>query len=235
MPCRIGLIITQRRKLGNRDQATFVLYGGSFNPVHRGHVALVHQTMETEAADHLLIIPARVSPFKQHAPPLPEALRLAMLRAALGATPRVSLLDVELRRPPPSYTIHTVRRLASQLPCARFMWAMGSDAFPLFRQWYHADALLDLTSLLVVARRGAGAPTDAEAARLALPGAWPERTEVREGQVMARDTGRVVVRFAHLDLPEVASSGILEQRRLDDVPSAARPLLEHYWREHPAA
>lgn len=233
MPWRIGLIITQRRKLGNRGQATFVLYGGSFNPVHRGHVALVHQVLETVTADHLLIIPARVSPFKQHAPPLPDELRVAMLRAALGSTPRVSLLDVELRLPPPSYTIHTVRRLASQLPCVRFLWAMGSDGFPLFRQWYHADALLELTSLLVVARRGAGTPPDAESARQALPGEWPARTEVRQGQVVVRDSGRAVVCFAQLELPEVASSDILQQRQLEDVPPAARPLLERYWRDHP--
>lgn len=233
MPRRIGLIITQRRKLGNRGQAIFVLYGGSFNPVHRGHVALVHQVLETVAADHLLVIPARVSPFKQHAPPLPDELRLAMLRAALGSVPRVSLLDVELRRPPPSYTIHTVRRLASQLPCARFLWAMGSDTFGMVHQWYHAHSLLELTGLLVVARRGTQAPLDAEGARQALPGDWPARTEVRGGHVVTRDTGRTVVRLVQLDLPAVASSDILRQRRLDDVPPAARPLLARYWREHP--
>ncbi len=233
MPCRIGLIITQRRQLGNRGHVTFVLYGGSFNPVHHGHVALVHQVLQTVPADQLLIIPARVSPFKQHAPPLPDELRMAMLRAALGSTPRVSLLDVELRQPPPSYTIHTVRRLASQYPHARFLWAMGSDAFPMFHQWYHADALLGLCSLLVVARRGGDAPPTAEAARQALPGAWRTHTEVRQGQVVARDTGRAVVRIAALNLPQVASSEILQQRCLDQVPAEAQPLLAHYWREHP--
>jgi len=102
--------------LQDKDRPTFALLGGSFNPVHVGHVALATCLLEQGRADQVLVVPTHVNPFKQEETALPGTLRYEMLRRAMAPLPRTAVLDVELRRPPPSFTVETLHILRAQFP-----------------------------------------------------------------------------------------------------------------------
>lgn len=220
----------------NHGLPKIFLFGGSFNPVHVGHTALIEGVGGHFKQAHIFVIPARVSPFKQHikqhARQLPDELRLAMLRAALEGMSRVSLIDMEMRQPSPSYTIHTVRRLSSQLPRAEMYWTMGTDVFREFASWYHASDILNVVNLLVVSRRGEPQDglTPCSGALGLLPSPWQERLVPTGQGLIDPQSDRRVVRFLDIDLPAVSSSGILSHNTLQDVPSRARALLEEHWK-----
>ena len=95
------------------------LYGGTFDPVHHGHLILAREALEQLALDRVIFIPAALSPHKLARDPAPAALRCAMLAAALADEPRFALDDSELQRPGPSFSIDSVERIAAQFPGAR--------------------------------------------------------------------------------------------------------------------
>lgn len=210
--------------------AHFAVFGGSFNPVHVGHVAIVEALAAQPGVSQVLVVPARRSPFKGAQAPLPAALRWAMLRAALGRRPRVSLLDLELRRPPPSYTYDTLVSLAAAYPRARFRLALGWDAFRDFAGWHRAEHILEEAGLLVFGRAGTERPplTDSAAWIACLPAAWQGRARP-DAEGLADEAGRPLLRYLELDLPEISSTEVLQERLLQHVPEAARPLLADHW------
>ena len=215
----------------------FALFGGSFNPLHRGHVALLRELCSLEEITQVLVIPARQSPFKQGAPTLPDALRWAMLRRVIPGFPRAALLDLELRRPAPSYTLETLHALESQYPRARFSLAMGEDALAGFSGWRQASTLLEQCALLVTRRNGGpstgSAAQEVSALASLLPAPWAERTVARDAHTLCTTEGRVVLRLYSWKLPDCAASRILSQRDAQEVPEGARELLEAFWRATP--
>ena len=90
------------------------LYGGSFDPVHCGHLLVARAALEELALDRLVFIPAAQSPFKPGAMPASAPARLRMLRSALAGEPRYRVEELELRRGGVSYTIETVRHFAQE-------------------------------------------------------------------------------------------------------------------------
>ena len=223
-------------RVQNRRPPQFVLYGGSFNPVHVGHVAFVRALLEAFADAQVLVIPTRVSPFKRDVPQLPAELRMQMLRRALAGLSRVSIQDLELHMPAPSFTMHTIVRLGFKYPTARLVWAMGSDAYEKFPDWYHARALLERTDLLIVSRAGHARDPAARGRQLVagLPADWRARLLIEGDRAIDPSSGRTVVRLLVVALPEVASSDILQCGQAADVPPGARELLLDYWRKRDA-
>ncbi len=213
------------------DSPDFVLFGGSFNPVHAGHVEIVRQLSCLPGVAQVLVMPAGQSPFKPQAPLLPADLRLRMLRDSLGAMERVAVLDWELRRPPPSYSVDTVTALRHLYPAARLWFALGADAFADFARWHRAADLLALAGLLVFPRAGGSAPA---ADTNALPGEWRERARRDPDGNWIDADGRCVVKFVALHVPAVAASRILQERDLAHVPPPARAALSAYWGQAPA-
>lgn len=139
------------------------LFGGSFDPVHRGHLTVAETVLERGGVEHLVLVPARISPHKLERPPLPGAIRTGLLRAALAALPeplreRVSIWTVELERPGPSFTIDTVERLAAARARGATPPALvvGQDSLAGLPRWHRLDALLEAVRLLVVERGGSG-------------------------------------------------------------------------------
>jgi len=113
------------------------LFGGSFNPVHSGHVGIASRAMSGLALDRLVVMPAATSPFKagDAAPMFDAAQRLALVRAAFGGMAGVEVDDRELRRGGVSYAIDTVREIAAENPGAEIVFLVGEDSVEGLPRW----------------------------------------------------------------------------------------------------
>lgn len=194
--------------------------------MHVGHVALAEALGRMPGVAQVLAIPAAQNPFKSGDTLLPPQVRWEMVRRSLADVPKVAVLDLELRRGPPSYTVDTVGELQSLYPRGCFEIALGWDAFRDFAKWRSAARLLELAGLIVVPRAGTAQESGGAAAALAcLPAGWPGRlTESAAGEW--RDaTGRPVLRLVPLRIEDISATRIWAERRWDLVPEPARALL----------
>jgi nicotinate-nucleotide adenylyltransferase len=130
------------------------LYGGSFDPVHLGHLLVAQAAREEAGLDRVVFIPAAQSPFKPGRVLSPAHLRAQMLRLALAGRP-FSEVDVqELERGGISYTIDTIRAYQARFPGAQLFYLAGADHVPLLPKWREAAALAASVHFLVVPRPG---------------------------------------------------------------------------------
>ena len=130
------------------------LFGGSFDPVHFGHLLVAQAACEEFNLDRLFFIPAAQSPLKPEQVPAPAELRLRMLRLALAGETKCEVDDQEIRRGGPSYTIDTVGAYRQRYPKAALFYIIGADHVPLLPKWRAADELAGLVEFLVVPRPG---------------------------------------------------------------------------------
>ncbi len=134
------------------------IYGGTFDPIHFGHLNLAFELMEKGGLDEVWFIPAQISPHKVHAEPLPIVHRLAMLQLALRDIPQFLIKDIEGQRPPPSYTIHTLQAFIAEEtvnPSSnQFYLLLGEDSVPGFFRWYQSEEIIKLIPLLIGSRSG---------------------------------------------------------------------------------
>lgn len=125
------------------------IYGGTFNPIHRGHLTAARAAMDVLGLDRLLLIPASVPPHKalpQGSADAAERLEMAALACAqLG--PKAQALDTELHRTGPSYTVDTLRQLRMEHPEDELWLLMGTDMFLSLERWYHASDILSLAHI----------------------------------------------------------------------------------------
>lgn len=137
------------------------LLGGSFNPIHFGHLRSAEEVREALALDLVYFVPAASPPHKPDVGLAPAEHRLAMVRLATKGNRHFMVSDVEIRRAGRSYTIDTVRYFLSTLraPSTLFL-LMGADSFAELDTWKDCDELVRLTSIVVHSRQGAadGAP-----------------------------------------------------------------------------
>ena len=130
------------------------LFGGSFDPVHHGHLILARDAMESLGLDKVVFIPAGVSPHKLEQPPARADLRVAMLEAAVAGVERFEVDRSEVEREGPSYTIETVRRLISRDPGTEFHYFIGDDNIAALDTWHEIDELRRLVRFVVLSRHG---------------------------------------------------------------------------------
>jgi nicotinate-nucleotide adenylyltransferase len=130
------------------------LFGGSFDPVHLGHLLVAQAAFEELSLSRLCFIPAAQSPFKPGMAPAPHPLRLAMLRLALAGQPRFAVDDQETRRGGTSYSIDTVRDYQTRFPAASLHYLIGADHAATLPHWRDAAALADSVEFVVVPRPG---------------------------------------------------------------------------------
>ena len=144
------------------------VFGGTFDPVHFGHLILAEQCREQGRLDEVLFTPAPRPPHK----PQPTARfdqRVEMLALALAGNPAFRIDEIEKDRDGPSYTVDTVAELRRRRPGDDFWLLVGSDAVHDLHQWYEPRRLLDMAGLLVMDRPGSPAPDRGElAARLGM-------------------------------------------------------------------
>lgn len=130
------------------------IYGGTFNPPHRGHVESLQAVYEQAKLDRVLVIPASIPPHKELAAGSPDAeKRLELTRLAFKELPYAEVTDMELTRTGKSYTSDTVAELLRKYPDAELMLAMGTDMFLSFETWHEYRYLIDNVTMLVFARR----------------------------------------------------------------------------------
>lgn len=142
------------------------LYGGTFDPLHSGHLHLITEILRRNLVDELLIIPAGIPWMREHQPKASPADRLEMVQLGVAELPeeiraRVRVSDIEIRRDGPTYTIETVQELKRENPSSHFVLILGSDAFANFAQWHRAEDLRKMVEILVIARDGEGLDIDA--------------------------------------------------------------------------
>jgi nicotinate-nucleotide adenylyltransferase len=132
------------------------IYGGSFDPVHCGHLLVAQAAMEEAGLDRLFFVPAAQSPFKPENHAAPAAARLQFLRLALAGQPQYEVDDREIRRGGVSYTVDTLREFARQHPGAQLHYLIGADNAAKLNAWREPAALAALAEFLAVPRPGGG-------------------------------------------------------------------------------
>jgi nicotinate-nucleotide adenylyltransferase len=130
------------------------LYGGTFDPIHHGHLILAREAMETLGLDRVVFIPAAQSPHKLHREPALPRVRLEMVQAAIAGEPRFGCDDAEVERPGPSFTIDTVERYAAAQPAAELYYFIGHDNVRELRTWRRITELRQLARFVVFDRAG---------------------------------------------------------------------------------
>jgi nicotinate-nucleotide adenylyltransferase len=133
------------------------IFGGSFDPIHHGHLILARAAREQLGLDQVLLIPANRSPHKPGAKSATGHDRWAMLQLAIDGEPGLTASDLELQRPPPSYTLDTLRQLRDQHPEAELVLLIGADNVEKFDTWHEPAAIQQLATLAVL-ERASGAP-----------------------------------------------------------------------------
>jgi len=130
------------------------IYGGTFDPVHHAHLILARVALETLNLDEIIFVPAAISPLKKTAPVAGGELRLAMLRAAIKGEPKFVLDDCEVRRPPPSYTIDTVKEVRQRHRHAAIYCLIGEDNVQTLKKWHRFDELEKMVNFVILDRKG---------------------------------------------------------------------------------
>ena len=130
------------------------ILGGTFNPVHLGHLRAAHEVAETLGLDRVLFVPALIPPHKDPAQSASAEHRLEMVRLAVRDNPLFEVSDVELRRGGPSYTIDTLDELASAMPCEELYFIVGSELFRTIDSWHCWERLFHVSHFVVVHRPG---------------------------------------------------------------------------------
>ncbi len=130
------------------------IYGGTFNPPHRGHMLAAREAIERLSLDRLLLIPDALPPHKGAEEVLDGETRLQLLRLSAADIPKAEVCDMELRRGGVSYTADTVADLAKRYPEDELVLLMGTDMFRSFPTWYHPEEICKKASLAVLYRSG---------------------------------------------------------------------------------
>ncbi|MGQ0645242.1 MAG: nicotinate-nucleotide adenylyltransferase [Elusimicrobiota bacterium] len=130
------------------------LFGGSFDPVHNGHLALARAARRELKLDRVYFVPAKIQPHKKDKIMAPAALRLELLRLAVGRERGFLVSDWELRRPGVSYTENTLRAFRRRFPRAQWHLLVGGDALKNFTAWRNWRGLLAGARLTAARRRG---------------------------------------------------------------------------------
>lgn len=159
--------------------------GGSFDPVHFGHLCAAQDAYERLGLDRVYFVPAAQAPLKSDLVRASAEQRLAVLRSALGGDPRFGIADLELRRGGTSYTIDTVLALKARHPTDRLFWIIGADQLQRLSKWMRIAELAREIEFICLERPGSPSPEAPEVPGLRLhhcPGHLMEisSTEIRE-------------------------------------------------------
>lgn len=186
------------------------LLGGTFDPVHYGHLRPAQQLKQQLGFDEVRLLPC-YRPVHRDTPTASAEQRTRMLELALEEFPELRLDTRELERDEPSYSLHTLRELRAEQPDATFCWILGFDAFQLFHTWHQWRQVLSLTHLLVVHRPGYSAGLNDSLLDLL------SRHQVNDMQAL-RQSPAAAVLMLELDAPDISSTDL--RQRLANSESA---------------
>ena len=129
------------------------LFGGSFNPIHNGHISLARQLKEKAGLDEVWLMVSPQNPLKQEHDLLDDKKRLQMARLALEGVEGIVVSDYEMHLPKPSYTWNTLLALSKDYPDREFVLLMGGDNWSCFNKWYHYEDIMANYQIVVYPRR----------------------------------------------------------------------------------
>ena len=129
------------------------IFGGSFNPIHNGHISLARQLKEKAGLDEVWLMVSPQNPMKRQTDLLSDEARLQMARLALKHEPGIIASDYEMHLPKPSYTWLTLQSLSRDYPDRQFVLMIGGDNWAIFHRWFHADDILQNYQVVVYPRR----------------------------------------------------------------------------------
>lgn len=156
------------------------VFGGSFDPIHHGHLLAAATLAETLALDEVRMVVARQQPLKDHGHAAAPSVRADMVELAVAGHARLRVDRSELSREGPSYTVDTLRAMREASPGAELVLLLGVDAAKDFPRWREADVISTLAQVTVFGR-GAGAKTGLPVPRVDIS-STEIRTRVREGK-----------------------------------------------------
>ena len=130
------------------------IYGGTFDPIHHGHLIVAREALERLGTEEVIFIPARVSPLRKTAPVARDEIRLLMIQAAIENEPGFAVDDCELRRPSPSYTIDTVEQIRQRKGDAAIYCLIGEDNVRKLTKWRRFADLEKMVRFVVLDRSG---------------------------------------------------------------------------------
>lgn len=137
----------QKKKVG--------IFGGSFNPIHTGHIALAKSLCQQAGLDEVWLMVSPMNPFKKEATDmLTDKLRLKMAEQAIADEPKLKACDYEFHMPKPSYTWHTLQALSQDFPHVSFTLLIGGDNWASFDKWFHHEDILNHYPIVVYPRKG---------------------------------------------------------------------------------
>jgi nicotinate-nucleotide adenylyltransferase len=134
------------------------LFGGSFDPIHHGHLLVAQAAAEVLGLGEIRFVPAREQPFKAGEHAATAADRVTMVERAIAGSPGMRLERLELDRPGPSYTVDTLRALQAREPGTTFVLLVGSDAAKDLHRWHEAADVMRLARVVVFGRAGEAPP-----------------------------------------------------------------------------
>ncbi|MGQ9684410.1 MAG: nicotinate-nucleotide adenylyltransferase [Anaerolineae bacterium] len=195
------------------------ILGGTFDPIHYGHLVLAEEARATLDLARVLLVPAHESPLKLHEQHSPAEHRWRMVELAIAGNPNLALSDVDLRRPAPSFTVDTLELLRQEHgPDADLYFLMGIDSLAGILSWRSPARILALATLVAAERPGA--TVDLEALEAALPGLGGRLRllHIPEIGISSRDLRRRVraglpIRY---QVPEAVEAYIREQNLYRD-------------------
>ena len=183
------------------------LFGGSFDPVHLGHLLVAQAACEELDLERLFFIPAAQSPFKSVSQPAPPEVRLRMLRLALAGQSSYEIDDQEIRRGGVSFTIDTARSYKDRFPDAELFYLIGADHVPTLPKWRDAEELARLVQFVVIPRPGETPASLSPPYQIRILSGWP--LKLSSSQIRLRAQKQLSI--AHL-LPPGVSEVIGETR-----------------------
>ena len=139
----------------NSSNKAIGVFGGTFDPVHNGHLSIAESFLRSDFIDELWVFLSPTPPHKEQDSIAGYTQRLKMLQAAFKPFNRVVISDLESRLPKPSYTVQTLSYLVDTNPENSFYICVGEDSFNTFTSWYHWEEILDHARLLVANRPSA--------------------------------------------------------------------------------
>jgi nicotinate-nucleotide adenylyltransferase len=145
------------------------VFGGTFDPVHVGHLSAAAAAIECARLDRVMFMPSGEPPHRPSAAASPEH-RFEMTRLATAGDARFAVSDIELRRPGVSYTSDTLRELHALHPSAELFLILGWDAARQFSTWHRPEGVRELATIVVVARPGSASPQQADLEAAGLGG-----------------------------------------------------------------
>lgn len=137
-----------------RPKRRIAFFGGSFDPVHEGHLAMARAALDGLGLDRVCFVPARQNPLKKDVPGASGGHRVEMLRLAVGEDSRLGIWDGELGRDGPSYTLESVRQLGHVYPNSHHFWVVGTDQLASLPRWYGIEQLVHQIGFILVQRPG---------------------------------------------------------------------------------